>query len=88
MDLGCKIPTMVSPDHTGMTRALLTDGERRHISGESGNEQRKYESVSRVRSRIEQELTSDIEILEEHHPELLEELREVVCETKGRATEN
>lgn len=63
-----------------MARALLTDGERRHISGESGNNQRKYEAVSRVRSRIEEELVTDVEILEEHHPELLEELREVVCD--------
>lgn len=64
----------------GMARALLTDGERRHISGESGEDQRRYESVSRVRNRIQEELTTDVEILEEHHPELLEELREVVCE--------
>jgi len=71
---------MASENQTGMARALLTDGERRHISGESGEDQRRYEAVSRVRSRIEEELTTDVEILEKHHPELLEELRDVVCE--------
>lgn len=70
---------MPSRDQAGMARALLTDGERRHISGESGEEQRKYEAVSRVRSRIDGELRRDIEILEENHPDLLAELREVVC---------
>lgn len=72
---------MSATDPEGMAqgRALLTDGERRHISGESGNDQRKYEAVSRVRSRIEDELTEDVELLEEHHPDLLAELREVVC---------
>lgn len=63
-----------------MVRALLTDGERRHISGESGNDQLRYQAVSHVRTRIENELPTDVEILEEHHPDLLEELREVVCD--------
>lgn len=62
-----------------MARALLTDAERRHISGESGDDQLKYEAVSRVRNRIGEELTTDVEILVEHHPDLLEELRDVVC---------
>jgi len=61
------------------TRAVMTETEREQIAGEDG-EQRKYESTSRVRRRIREELPRDIEILEEHHPELLEELREVVCE--------
>jgi len=63
-----------------MARALLTDAERRHISGESGRDQLKYEAVSRVRSRVQEELTKDVAVLEENHPELLEELREVVCD--------
>lgn len=61
------------------TRALLTDTDREYITGSSGNK-RRYESASRIRSRINQELPKDIEILEEHHPELLDELREMVCE--------
>lgn len=60
------------------TRALLTETERQQIAGEH-TDQRKYEAVSRVRARVEEELTTDVELLEEHHPELLEELREVVC---------
>jgi len=59
------------------TRALLTETERRQIAGEE-SDQRKYEAVSRVRARIEEELTTDVELLEEYHPDLLEELREVV----------
>lgn len=60
------------------TRALITETEREHIAGKA-SPKRKYESTSRVRRRINEELPKDIEILEEHHPELLEELREVVC---------
>jgi hypothetical protein len=67
-------------DDLGMarTRALLTETERRQISGEQ-SEQRKYEAVSRARARIDEELTTDVELLEEHHPDLLDELRDVVC---------
>ncbi|WP_135535619.1 hypothetical protein [Halostella pelagica] len=61
------------------TRALLTETEREQIAGE-GTQQRKYEAVSRVRGRIEDELTADVDLLAEHHPDLLEELQEVVCE--------
>ncbi|WP_455448321.1 hypothetical protein [Natrinema thermotolerans] len=61
------------------TRALLTETEREQIAGEHGD-QRRYQATSRVRRRIEEELSKDIEVLEEHHPELLEELRDVVCE--------
>lgn len=60
-------------------RALLTETERQQLAGEKGD-QRRYEATSRVRRRIEDELTTDIEVLAEHHPELLDELREVVCE--------
>lgn len=60
-------------------RALLTETEREQIAGEHGD-QRRYEANSRVRRRIKDELATDAEILEEHHPELLEELRDVVCE--------
>lgn len=62
------------------TRALLTETEREQIAGEHGDT-RKYQAVSRVRSRIGEELTTDVELLREHHPELYEELREAVCVT-------
>ena len=57
----------------------MTERERELISDES-IEDRRYQTVSKVRRRIEDELTEDVEVLEEHHPKLLEELREVVCE--------
>ena len=61
------------------TRALLTETEREQIAGQHGDT-RKYQAASRIRSRINEELTTDIELLREHHPDLYEELREVVCE--------
>lgn len=70
---------MPSPEQTGMARALLTEAERKHISGESGEKQRQYEATSRVRRRIKEQLTEDVALLEEHDPDLLNELREVVC---------
>lgn len=60
------------------TRALLTDTDREYLTGESGDEKR-YQSASRVRRRIQEELPEDIELLEEHHPDLLDELRDAVC---------
>lgn len=61
------------------TRALITETERARISGDLEDDQRRYEAISRVRSRLRDELPNDIACLEEHHPELLEELRDVVC---------
>lgn len=61
------------------TRALLTDTDREYITGTEGDEKR-YQSASRIRRRIQEEFPRDVEILREHHPELLEELREVVCD--------
>lgn len=61
------------------TRALLTERDRELIADEdAGN--RRYQAVSEVRSRIEDNLADDVELLKEHHPELLDELRGVVCE--------
>jgi hypothetical protein len=60
----------------------MTETERELIASEE-SEQRRYEAVSRVRSRVRDELTKDIELLEEHHPELFEEVRDVVCERSG-----
>lgn len=66
-------------DGMARTRALMTETEREQIAGED-TEQRKYEATSRVRRRINEELRRDVKLLEEHHADLLEELREVVCE--------
>ncbi|WP_224450618.1 hypothetical protein [Haloprofundus salilacus] len=60
-------------------RALTTESEREYLAGEHGD-QRRYEATSRVRSRITGPLADDVEFLAEHRPDLLEELREVVCE--------
>lgn len=60
------------------TRALITQTERRQLTGEEG-EQRKYEAATRIRSRIEDELSKDVAVLVEHHPGLLAEVRDVVC---------
>jgi hypothetical protein len=65
----------------GRYRALLTDTDREHITGESNPSQdQKDQSVYRVRQRINEELPRDIEVLREHRPDVLEELRDVVCD--------
>ena len=66
---------------TGMSigRGLLTEGEREYLRGDSGD-QRMYEARSRFRSRLEEQVKDDVELLAEHQPELLDEFREVVCE--------
>ena len=61
------------------SRALITETEREHIMGEHGD-RRRYEAVTRVRARINDELTIDVELLREHHPELFTELKQVVCD--------
>lgn len=62
------------------TRAIMTETERKRIAGQEDVEEiKKYQAISRVRRRIEEELSLDVAILREHHPELLEELRDVVC---------
>lgn len=56
----------------------MTETEREYIA--DGDEDRRYQAASRIRSRIHDELTADVELLKEHHPVLFEELREVVCD--------
>ena len=60
-------------------RAMLTDTERELLESDEKTD-RYYQAVSLVRRKINEELSTDIEILEENHPELLEELKQVVCE--------
>lgn len=60
-------------------RALLTDREREIISGKADvSDDYRYQTVSRVRKRFRR-LEEDLKALGEHG-ELLEELREVVCD--------
>lgn len=65
------------------TRALITDTEREQLAGEHGDD-RRYQATSRIRRRINTKLVEDVETLAEHHPDLLNELREVVCEENER----
>ena len=65
----------------GRYRAVMTETDREHISGESSPTQNQQDqAVYRVRQRINEELRQDIKILEENRPDVLEELRDVVCE--------
>jgi ribosome-associated toxin RatA of RatAB toxin-antitoxin module len=62
-------------------RALLTDRERELLAGVNVDEKNyQYQAATRVRNKINDELPEDMKVLEEHHPELYEELREVVCD--------
>lgn len=66
------------------SRGLITFTERERIAGEDdAADSKRYQAVSRVRRRINEELSEEVELLETHHPELLDELREVVCESDG-----
>ena len=64
-------------------RALLTEHERDALLDRESNDAR-YVAVSRIRKKIDEELTRDVEVLrhhdEEHGTELLGKLREVACE--------
>ena len=61
-------------------RAILTDREREILSGEADVEESYYYRViTRVRDKIEK-VEDDLEVLDEHHDTLGDELREIVCE--------
>ena len=66
----------------GTTRALLTNRERELIAKRDpeASDNRRYQAVSTVRNKVEDRLPEDVELLREHHPRLLGEIREVVCE--------
>jgi len=69
------------PDNQmGRRRALLTDRERELIASDDvDDESQRYVAISRVRKKIKDELPNDVELLAEHHPQLLSELRAEVC---------
>lgn len=61
-------------------RGLLTKREREIIKGKADVEDNyRYRTISRVRNKIER-VGEDVEILSENRDDLLQELREVVCE--------
>lgn len=61
------------------SRAIMTETDRAQIAGDTDDEHKRYQAVSRVRDRFDA-LETDIAHLEEHHPKLLREFREIVCE--------
>jgi len=59
----------------------MTETEREYLLNKGETEEsRYYQAVSRIRSRVDDELAQDVAILRENHPRLYEELREVVCD--------
>ena len=65
-------------------RGLLTDREREIIKGEAEvSDDYRYRVASRIRNKIDR-IDGDVAILEEHRADLLEELREVVCEDRDK----
>lgn len=60
-------------------RGLLTEREREILSGEADvSDNYRYRVVSRVRDKIEN-VRQDTELLEQHRPDLADELRDAVC---------
>lgn len=70
-----------------MTRALLTDRQREILAEDDVDPDRRYQAISRIRRRIQNDLREDCAILEEHHPDLYAELLDVVCEEADAATD-
>jgi non-homologous end joining protein Ku len=63
-------------------RGLLTEREREILKGEADvSDNYRYRVVSRIRTKIEN-VDEDVEILSEEREDLLEELRESVCEDR------
>ena len=61
-------------------RGLLTDREREIIQGKADvSDNYRYRVVSRIRTKIEN-LDEDTDILADNREDLLEELRDVVCD--------
>lgn len=67
---------VVLPEAVGLTAALSGNDDAVAVF----DADLRYKAVSRVRRKIEDELTEDVTVLRENHPELYEELRAVVCE--------
>jgi hypothetical protein len=69
------------------TRALMTKTERQYIARSvEVSDSKRYQAISRVRDRLES-LEADVETLEEHHPDLLADVREVICEEEVTSDE-
>ena len=62
-----------------MSRGLLTDTERKALKGELEDANQRSTYISRVRTRLENRVGEDVEILREHQPELFE----LLCDQMG-----
>jgi len=58
-----------------MTRGLLTDMERKALKGELDDANQRSTYIARVRTRLEERVGEDVQILQEYQPELFEMLR-------------
>ncbi len=64
-------------------RALLTDRERAILAGEADvKDNYRYKVESNARQRIKK-LERDIDVLQEHYPEMYEQIRSKVCDDGG-----
>jgi len=75
---------MAGDERKNMTRSrgLITFTERDRIAGKTDVENAKrYQAVSRVRRRIKEELPEEIKLLEQHNPDLRDELHVVAAKT-------
>jgi len=74
-------PAMADDDY----RAILTEREKEIISREADvSEKYRYRVITRVRDKIGK-LPSDLELLDEHHDTLGDELRQAVCDSEQEA---
>ena len=75
-EVGLQSKNMVDDQYRG----LLTKREREIIQGEADvSDNYQYRVVSRIRTKIEN-IDEDVEILANNRGDLLDELRDVVCE--------
>lgn len=73
----------MSQNTAGMgRRALLTDSEREAIENPESKDN-PYVAISRVRTKLEDELPRDVELLRENRPDLFEQLQEIVCDPEA-----
>lgn len=63
------------------SRGLITFTERDPIADNDGVEDSKrFQAISRMRCRINEEVVEEVGLLRKHHPDLLKELQEVGCD--------
>lgn len=67
-------------------RALLTEREREVLADPAEDGRLRAQKISKIRRRVRENIETDIELLAQHDPELLGEIREVVCEEENRSS--